>query len=104
MKLAILLIIAVCVAVANAAVCDEMVCRRIVCGQPECPMGFKLKRNGGFCGCCDNCVRVLMEGEACNPSDSPGGLPNEHGMTNSDPECGLNLFCERKSKTCARIF
>ncbi|GFT51789.1 uncharacterized protein NPIL_439711 [Nephila pilipes] len=97
-----LLLIIIGVAVADAVVCGVYTCLSFECGETTCPPGFRVKYRGGFCGCCNNCVLSLNEGDSCNPVVNIGGRLNHKGVTNSDALCDYGLKCDKNSKTCVK--
>ncbi|KAF6034385.1 hypothetical protein EB796_007306 [Bugula neritina] len=71
-----------------AASCPKNACDKITCGgkltKDSCLLnGGRYIPNGGLCGCCDHCVQLLGEGEACT-SSGPGLATSE---------CGDDLYC-----------
>ncbi|GIY38406.1 uncharacterized protein CEXT_98411 [Caerostris extrusa] len=68
-------------------VCPENYCDRLICEDlSDCSEsnGFKVKKQGSFCQCCDICVKILGENETCT---TPG---LRFAITS---ECAEGLVC-----------
>eukprot|EP00745_Piridium_sociabile_P007692 TRINITY_DN15138_c0_g1_i1.p1 TRINITY_DN15138_c0_g1~~TRINITY_DN15138_c0_g1_i1.p1 ORF type:complete len:232 (-),score=35.17 TRINITY_DN15138_c0_g1_i1:292-987(-) len=89
-----LVLLSVAVACASAIVCMPDTCSRVRCAAvtAESCVGGTIKRNGGFCGCCDLCVTQLAEGDRCI-SYMPVGVP-------ATTECQEGLICDPHTYTC----
>ncbi|CAL1275928.1 unnamed protein product [Larinioides sclopetarius] len=97
-----LILIIGCMTVADAVLCRLTTCLSFQCGATTCPPGFRVKIGGGFCGCCNNCVKALSEGDSCKPVIRYGGYPVHKGVTNSDPMCDYGLKCDSNTNTCVK--
>ncbi|KAJ6220460.1 hypothetical protein RDWZM_006272 [Blomia tropicalis] len=71
--------------------CDETV--EINCLQRDTNL-YKFEPEGGFCGCCPTCVRLLQENESCFAMTIRGAPRTV--------ECAEGLHCDSKSVVCKR--
>ncbi|GIY76499.1 uncharacterized protein CDAR_48031 [Caerostris darwini] len=99
----LLCLLVICIAVSEAVRCRKTTCLTFQCGATTCPPGYRVKVGGGFCGCCNNCVKTLHEGETCNPIIKFGGDLKHKGVTNSDPMCDYGLICDTDSEKCIKL-
>ncbi|XP_067685687.1 nidogen-2-like [Haliotis asinina] len=89
----LLLFVAACgVLAAEAIVCTPDMCKGSCPDVSDCK--GTVKRNGGFCGCCDICVNLLGENEKCTFSFLLG-VP-------SSSQCGPGLHCSLDTVTCVK--
>nr|AKT09041.1 putative neurotoxin LTDF S-04 [Dolomedes fimbriatus] len=93
------LLLSIAVAVSNAIVCPSNYCDKVDCEElTECreSNGLRIREKGSFCQCCDICVKVLGEGERCQPEGEFLGV-----IITS--ECAKDLVCDYNSRRCTRI-
>ncbi|KAF7277368.1 hypothetical protein GWI33_008475, partial [Rhynchophorus ferrugineus] len=62
--------------------------------EPICHGENMVIKKGGFCKCCNTCIRVLGEGEACGQLDFLRGTPPVS-------ECASGLACV--DHTCQKL-
>lgn len=93
-----LMIVAACVAGSYAMINCNV---KDICSQVRCDLTLtaescsgRFVENGGFCGCCHNCVRQIAEGENCIESTLIGAPPRA--------ECGGETFCHPDTVLCTR--
>ncbi|KAL5009547.1 hypothetical protein ScPMuIL_011852 [Solemya velum] len=69
--------------------CDGIICPDLVsCGARE-----RWEPNGGgICGCCPICIRILDEGDSCEPLPLLGGT--------LDHQCDDHLKCHAHRRVC----
>ncbi|PVD37347.1 hypothetical protein C0Q70_04346 [Pomacea canaliculata] len=61
-----ILVLSLAVTLTHAIACTPGVCSLVRCAAvTEDNCDGRVARNGGFCGCCDLCVRQLNKGESC---------------------------------------
>ncbi|XP_052813858.1 uncharacterized protein LOC128240908 [Mya arenaria] len=88
----------ICLAVlacgAYAIVCPPNICDTMDCAAMDSCNGL-VKKNGGFCGCCDSCITQLVEGDACS-TFLLLGVP-------STESCGDGLYCDQHTHRCHPI-
>ncbi|GFR28943.1 uncharacterized protein TNCT_158121 [Trichonephila clavata] len=93
-----IVLLSVVLAVSQAIVCPPDFCSRVDCEDlTDCleSNGQKVREKGSYCNCCDICVKVLGENEACVPeSDFLGVIITS--------ECATGLFCDPSLKVCIR--
>lgn len=89
-----LVLLSLAVACASAIVCLPDTCSTVRCAAvtEETCVGGTIKRNGGYCGCCDLCVTMLAEGDRCFSSMLLGVPPSS--------QCREGLICDPESHTC----
>ncbi|GFS99719.1 hypothetical protein NPIL_672801 [Nephila pilipes] len=101
MKIVIFLLLAIVVREAIACsdiICDgNLSCENVNCGSIECkPVSCGPhqihKKNGGICGCCDECVRALQKGDDCVLTYLHGSPP--------PVECQKGLTCNPQTRKC----
>ncbi|GFS99717.1 hypothetical protein NPIL_672791 [Nephila pilipes] len=56
MNKAIFVLLVVLVVAGSAQTCKPGICDVVRCRQAECGPGQKVKKHGGYCGCCDSCI------------------------------------------------
>ncbi|XP_023225611.1 uncharacterized protein LOC111626467 [Centruroides sculpturatus] len=71
-------------------ICDSMECEDMSDCQNK---NGRVKKNGGFCGCCDLCVIQLYKGADC-PIPIKGVPPTS--------ECTTGLHCDNATNTCIK--
>uniref|UniRef100_A0A4Q8K5K9 U66-Liphistoxin-Lth1a_1 n=1 Tax=Liphistius thaleban TaxID=1905330 RepID=A0A4Q8K5K9_9ARAC len=74
--------------------CYPDVCQTVKCGlrEGECTNGT-VREGAGICGCCNNCIETLCEGECCDP------LPG-YGVPTPVKYCDYGLTCDCERKVC----
>ncbi|GFQ86641.1 hypothetical protein TNCT_540191 [Trichonephila clavata] len=87
----VVFLILVVTAVAEAYACLPDSCDRMKCKPLNCTTGERLKKNGGFCRCCDKCILILEKGDSCGFFSK--GLPPFE-------ECDTGLKCDSNTRKC----
>ncbi|KAF8782898.1 hypothetical protein HNY73_013131 [Argiope bruennichi] len=85
------------VAVAQCFVCPKNFCDKVECedlSSCRAENGYKVREKGGWCRCCDICVKVLGEYERCRP-------PIELGVIYRS-ECAEGLYCSPELERCIK--
>jgi len=84
-------------AAASAMVCTDNTCATVRCAfvTAESCLGGTYVKNGGFCGCCDACIRSLNKGEHCLATLLMG-VP-------STARCGKGLYCDPRTSHCESL-
>ncbi|GFT51785.1 uncharacterized protein NPIL_439691 [Nephila pilipes] len=93
-----MILLSVFIAVSQAIFCAPDICSVIKCEDTtDCleSNGQKIREKGGACGCCDLCVDVLGENEACVNGTNIIGI-----IITS--ECATGLFCDPSIGECVR--
>ncbi|XP_060078094.1 uncharacterized protein LOC132557603 [Ylistrum balloti] len=81
------------VVVSEAIQCLPNVCDSVRCAAvTEANCGGNIVQNGGFCGCCDSCEELLIEGAYCGAGFLLG-VP-------SPSKCGQGLHCDSRTMRC----
>ncbi|XP_033117380.1 equistatin-like [Anneissia japonica] len=76
------------------SLCPPIVCDTYMCKLIEHCDG-RIAPKGGYCGCCDSCVKQLEEGDLC-PSLPLLGAPIQS-------ECGEGLYCDKETSLCTKF-
>jgi len=84
-------------AAASAMVCTDQTCATVRCAAitADTCLGGTFVENGGFCGCCDACIRALNKGEHCLATLLMG-VP-------STQRCGKGLYCDPRTSVCETL-
>ncbi|PVD37348.1 hypothetical protein C0Q70_04347 [Pomacea canaliculata] len=91
-----LVIVCLSFTLATAIVCTQDMCDGVQCAAvTEDNCDGRVARNGGFCGCCDLCVRQLSKGDSCLATMLLG-MP-------ATVECGSGLVCNTATRTCQEL-
>ncbi|XP_025083285.1 saxiphilin-like [Pomacea canaliculata] len=91
-----LVIVCLSFTLATAIVCTQDMCDGVQCAAvTEDNCDGRVARNGGFCGCCDLCVRQLKKGDSCLATMLLG-MP-------ATVECGSGLVCNTATRTCQEL-
>ncbi|GFY16377.1 hypothetical protein TNCV_2350211 [Trichonephila clavipes] len=88
----IIIFLCLAIVVTEAIVCPPHECENVSCKSVSCGPHQKLKKNGGFCGCCDSCVTQLEKGDNCGQTFLRGSPPTV--------ECKKDLKCNPKTRKC----
>jgi len=92
-------LLALCVSLActSAMVCTDDTCSVVRCAAvtAETCVGGTFVQKGGFCGCCDACIRSLGKGEHCMATLLMG-VPHS-------AKCGKGLYCDPRTSQCETL-
>ncbi|XP_025083284.1 saxiphilin-like [Pomacea canaliculata] len=93
-----ILVLSLAVTLTHAIACTPGVCSLVRCAAvTEDNCDGRVARNGGFCGCCDLCVRQLNKGESCIEAFLLGlSMP-------ASSECGAGLTCNSQTHICEEL-
>ncbi|CAL1275931.1 unnamed protein product [Larinioides sclopetarius] len=91
--LTLVVAVAQCLLVCPKHYCDKVECEDLSSCRAE--NGYRVKEKGGWCRCCDLCVKVIGENEPCSP-------PIEMGVIFTS-ECAEGLHCPPEIGRCVRI-
>jgi len=89
--------LALCAALTSAMVCTDNTCSAVRCAAvtAESCLGGTFVQNGGFCGCCDACVKSIAKGDRCL-STLLMGVP-------ATEKCGQGLYCDPRTSRCETL-
>nr|ADV40350.1 hypothetical protein [Latrodectus hesperus] len=86
-----LLLVFLCVAVANAIVCLPERCQGVECPELSCGEN-EIAMNPGMCACCDKCLPLLKKGDMC--ASILLGVP-------APGKCAPGLNCDPETLQCS---
>lgn len=87
----------------SETICTENICDYVKCKEilhKDCDKGTVYQADGGFCGCCPACIKVLDEGAICEFNVKGGLKPDFMCM----PPLVCITHCPKLPRKCTNPF